>query len=271
MILRPFCSEVIKEAWCRGLFYGTEHYQPMVEAADELLRLHEDDPNAWPRDEVWDVWAELSWRWCEEMKETRRDILREMQDDNPTIERLRCFFLARDEEGRPRLSLPTTYDLRDPDGYFQRDILPRRQREVTRALWQLAHKQRPTGQGGGRAGDVDQDGHHAGDVKKPKALPTGSGLLGAPLSAKEAGRSLDQRPRDPATQRYVCWEANTHLGCKKTSCSHAHVDIGKPTTLDYTIRMQLNRRHGHKLESKVSATSSIVRFVIKKRRRRRRP
>ena len=47
-----------REAWCRGLFYGTEHYQPIVEAADELLRLHEDDPNAWPRDEVWDVWAE---------------------------------------------------------------------------------------------------------------------------------------------------------------------------------------------------------------------
>ena len=90
-----------REAWCRGLFYGTEHYQPLVDAADELLRLHEDDPNAWPRDEVWDVWAELSWRWCEEMRETRRSILREMQDDNPTIERLRFYCLARDEEGRP--------------------------------------------------------------------------------------------------------------------------------------------------------------------------
>ena len=86
------------------------------------------------------------------------------------------------------------------------------------------------------------------------------GLLGAPLGAKEAWRSIDQRPRDPTSQEYVCWEANTHLGCKRDACAHAHCDIGEPSTLDYTVRMQLNRRHGHKLEPRLFADEQCDRL-----------
>ena len=86
------------------------------------------------------------------------------------------------------------------------------------------------------------------------------GLLGAPLGAKEAWRSIDQRPRDPTSQEYVCWEANTHLGCKRDACADAHCDIGEPSTLDYTVRMQLNRRHGHKLEPRLFADEQCDRL-----------
>ena len=49
---------------------------------------------------------------------------------------------------------------------------------------------------------------------------------------------FDRRPRDPTASKYICWEDSSHLGCIKPSCSHAHADIGKPSTLDYTIMMQ---------------------------------
>ena len=121
-----------------------------------------------------------------------------MKEESPTFERIRFFATAPGDDGEPCLKLPRTFFLEDSKEYFQTDILPRRNRMLSRACWQVALKKQPTGNlEGGKAGEAPE----ASD--SPPGAETGKGgdvspkpLLGPQLSSKEAARALDHRPKE---------------------------------------------------------------------------
>ena len=53
------------------------------------------------------MWAERWLRWTEERRELDRDLRRDMREASPMIEALRFLSLARNDNGEPRLRLPT--------------------------------------------------------------------------------------------------------------------------------------------------------------------
>ena len=62
-------------------------------------------------------------------------MLRELREEAPSYERIRFFLTAPGADGTPWLRLPRTFDLEDPDEYFQRDVMGRQTRALNRACW----------------------------------------------------------------------------------------------------------------------------------------
>ncbi|CAE7435441.1 unnamed protein product [Symbiodinium sp. CCMP2592] len=210
---------------------------------------------AWPASAVYGAWEELWARFCEEARELDRRIRRAMQDETPTFARLKFFALSPGPDGQPWLQLPGTFRLDDDTQYFCTDMLPRMQRQLSRACW--AGAQKKSSAGGRAAGEGDNTeartepgaplpskGGRAGGEAADKAAPPK--LLGPSLTPKEAARSLDHRPKDQQGQ-YLCWDFLTHRGCNKgNGCPHSHKAAPKWTMLDYTVQLQLLRRGGLK-------------------------
>lgn len=180
------------------------------QAAAHLLRLGEEHAHAWPLSAVISTWEELWSRFVEELRVLDRQARREMQEEAPSFDRLRFFATAPGGDGEPWLRLPQTFNLQDPAEYFQVDILPRQQRMLDRACWSLALRKGGALQGA-RAGEEPTEatppaGVPAGRVGQQakdsrEAAPQ---LLGTPLTSKEVSRSMDHRPKDPKTGKFLC-------------------------------------------------------------------
>lgn len=232
-----------------------------------FFRLGEQHGYAWPASAVYGAWEELWARFCEEARELDRRVRRAMQDETPTFARLKVFALSPGPDGQPWLQLPGTFRLDDETQYFCTDMLPRMQRQLSRACWAGAQK-RGAGGGGRAAGGGEQAEARTepGDAPAPPRggragsdAAGGAGppkLLGPGLTPKEASRSLDHRPKDQQGQ-YLCWDYLGHRGCNKGSaCPHSHKAIPKWTSLDYTVQLQLLRRGG--LRNSKAKTSEEV-------------
>ena len=89
-------------------------------------------------------------RYIEELKDLDRELRRAMKEESPTFERIRFFVAAPGEDGEPWLRLPRTFFLEDSREYFQTDIIPRHNRLLSRACWQVALDHRPKEKKGAR-------------------------------------------------------------------------------------------------------------------------
>ena len=69
--------DALSMSWALACFFGEEWYAQWVEAASYLLKLSEQHEYAWPADAIFGVRAELWNRWCEELREIDRRVLRE--------------------------------------------------------------------------------------------------------------------------------------------------------------------------------------------------
>lgn len=87
--------DALRMSWALACFYGEEWYAYRESAANYPLRLGETHGYAWPQDVIFGVWAELWSRWCKELRDLDRRVLREMRDNAPTFERIRFFVTAR--------------------------------------------------------------------------------------------------------------------------------------------------------------------------------
>eukprot|EP00959_Pyramimonas_sp_CCMP1952_P362973 7600900-Pyramimonas_sp.AAC.1 len=94
------------------------------------------------------------------------------------------------------------------------DIMVRHHNKLARSQWQAAFRSsavsppqpihpRP-GPKAGKAGSGSPDA--AGSAGRAAGGRGGAGLLGRALSRKEYGRSLDHRPKSPASGRIICWD-----------------------------------------------------------------
>ena len=259
--LAQWYRNALRQAWALSCVMGTEHYGAIESAATHLLKLGEEHSYIWPASEVFNVWEELWARFLEEIRELDRQLRRAMKEDAPTFERIRFFATAPGPDGEPWLKLPRTFFLEDPDEYFQTDVVPRQNRMLSRACWSVAHRRGSAGPGL-RAGADDQlledpkfdkaGGTEAESRPDPKV---GKGakatvkempkLMGPSLTAKEGARSLDHRPKDKKSGKYICWDHLTHRGCHLQNCPHFHLkDVPKFDTMDWSIQLQLLRRGG---------------------------
>ena len=88
--------------------------------------------------------------------------------------------------------------------------------------------------------DKEADGYAGGSMKS--AYPAGKRL-----TQGEASRSVEHAPKDPKTNKPICWDAATHMGCTRgDKCQHAHEPLPGLAKLDYTVAMQVIRRGGLK-------------------------
>ncbi|CAE7766394.1 rnf213a [Symbiodinium sp. CCMP2592] len=253
--LTSWFRAALRQSWAFACLFGEEYYPVLEKAASHLLRLGEQHGYAWSASAVYGAWEELWARFCEEARELDRRIRRAMQDETPTFARLKFFALSPGPDGQPWLQLPGTFRLDDDTQYFCTDMLPRMQRQLSRACWAGAQKKGNTGGRAAGEGDATEartepgvppppKGGRAGGEAADKAAPPK--LLGPSLTPKEAARSLDHRPKDQQGQ-YLCWDFLTHRGCNKgNGCPHSHKAAPKWTTLDYTVQLQLLRRGGLK-------------------------
>ena len=227
--LSGWYRNAIRQAWALACTLGAEYYSSWEGAAAQLLKLGEEFAHAWPLQSVIGVWEELWARFVEELRSIDRQARREMQDENPSFDRLRFFATSPGSNGEPWLRLPQTFDLQASEEYFQTDIVPRQQRLLDRACWNMAF--RKPALHGGRAGGEDEKraspagasraGGGKGSGNSAPSSDTGQ-LLGSPLTSKEVSRSMDHRPKDKAG-KYLCWDHFSHRKCPKgKECPHSH-------------------------------------------------
>ena len=256
MTLNAWYRNALREAWAIACVYGTEHYASLEQAATFLLKLGEEHAYMWPAHAIFSVWEELWSRYVEELKDLDRELRRAMKEESPTFERIRFFVTAPGEDGEPWLRLPRTFFLEDPLEYFQTDVLPRHNRLLSRACWQVALKKTPGGIGtlhGGKAGEGPEACDSRPGPKPGKVDTQSKPFIGPPLTNKEAARALDHRPKEKMGARYLCWDHMCHKGCARPgTCPHAHGTAPKWESLDWAVQMQLIRRGG--LRSKARLT-----------------
>ena len=103
-----------------------------------------------------------SWRmFCE--------LWRRRPGERPCLQEIRFYALLPGPDGQAWLSLPTTFDVTNPEGWFKTELEPRIARKQDRTLWRLTWEGgRPRGQGpaagaGGGAPGVEKD-------QKPRLL-----------------------------------------------------------------------------------------------------
>ena len=185
---------------------------------------------------------------------TVQHLLRELSS-GATLEQIRFYCAAPDAAGAPMLQLPKVYRLEDPTEYFTTNIKARHERLLTRSAWTTAFKQIPDGEGGGGGGGFGGGGKNAkraGETESPQYPPRPS-LIGTPMKKEKVTRSLTHRPKSPGGT-YLCWDHGSWHGCsrKGEACAHSHKAFPKADALDYTIRMQANRRGGLKSQQKLT-------------------
>ena len=227
-----------------GSCYGTEHIQERLDCLQALKEAHEEDEHAFPAAYCIELFEELVAAWCEELRESRRKLCSLLGTENPRLEDLKLLALAPGADGQANFQFPSIWDLGDPNGYYQTVVVPRQQRQMSRLLHKQLHdhnlKQKKTAGPAedeeprtGRAPklnlkDKEADGYAGGSMKS--AYPAGKRL-----TQGEASRSVEHAPKDPKTNKPICWYAATHMGCTRgDKCQHAHEPLPGLAKLDYT-------------------------------------
>ena len=240
-----------------GSCYGTEHMQERNECLQAIKEAHEEDEHAFPASYCIELFEELTAVWCEEVRESRRKLCALLGTENPRLEDLKLLALAPGPSGAANFQFPRVWDLSDPEGYYQKVVIPRQERQMSRLLHKQLHdhnlKQKKTA---GPAEDATDAGDENKTGKAPRLNlkntehPSASKAAypaGKRLPQQEASRSVEHAPRDAKMNRPICWDAATHMGCAKgAKCPHAHEPLPGLAKLDYTVAMQVIRRGGLK-------------------------
>ena len=252
-------SRVKRQTDIWALVYGAEWRGVREHAAEVLGEWHQGSPHKWPIQIICEVWKEIHWRFVEELKNELRKIKKLSGRESLTLQDLKFYALMPDEEGRPALTLPRTFDLHHPDGWFVTEVLPRIERRQERMLWKMiwegSAKQRSSGHPNTAGG-----GESAGAQMNREEKPTLKNLWGPKLTPEEVNKAKERAPAH-REGKLLCWGNITHLGCSQTGCQRSHEPLrGLFEALDPAVQMQLLRRGGLKrmrLETKDSVWEKI--------------
>jgi len=125
--------------WVHTLVYGEEHWEERATALDTLVRLHEDKPRKYSPSYIRDAWEELNSRWWEELKWKVKETLRLTGKTHPRRDDFLFAALTPTASGDAMCQTPYTFDLEDPDGYYQTVILARLESLAEKSYWDGAH------------------------------------------------------------------------------------------------------------------------------------
>lgn len=233
--IEEWCARARRQNQVWKLVYGEEWSDVREHAVETLAIWHQETPHKWPLQVVMDTWEELHWRFLEEIKELVRQIKKQAKRESLTLQELRFYALLPGPDGTAWLSLPRTFDLMNPEGWFKTELEPRIERKQERTLWRLTWdggKRERAPQAGGVSGDKDKE--------RGKAVA----LIGPKLTTEEVTRARDRAPVDKSGV-LLCWSNLTHQGCQLASCQRSHEPLrGQFEQLDPAVRMQLLRRGG---------------------------
>jgi hypothetical protein len=143
MTLNNWFRCAIRQCWALSCVYGEQHLPQWEKAASKLLDLAETDQHQWPPVVIMDLWEELWARYIQELRDLDIRLVRDMNEVNPTFDRIAFFATTPGLDHQPWLRLPGTFDLEDPDEFFQTDVVPRRMRIRERLIWDLTNKDKP--------------------------------------------------------------------------------------------------------------------------------
>ena len=123
-----------------ALAYGLEHEGPIERFRTYLVGLYEQDDHQFPFTWIADVWEEMFWRQCDEMRQNVANLVKTLGKETVRKEEFIAAALVPNAEGRASLRIPNVWDFEDPEGYFRGTILPRLELKAQRAIWDSAHK-----------------------------------------------------------------------------------------------------------------------------------
>ena len=123
------------EIW--KLVYGAEWGEVREFALTTLVQWHHGSPHQWPLNVIMDVWEELHWRFFEELKEVLRALKKEAKRETLSLQEIRFYALLPGPDGQAWLTLPSTFDVTNPEGWFKTELEPRIARKQDRTLWRL--------------------------------------------------------------------------------------------------------------------------------------
>eukprot|EP00435_Cladocopium_sp_Y103_P056630 s604_g19.t1 len=244
------------DTWC--LCYGEEWRAVKLNAMDKLSTWHLASPHRCPLTVIIDLWEELHWRLYEEVRELLRLLKREAGRETMTLQEIKFHALLPGPDGRAWLRMPSTFDIEEPTGWFQTEVIPRIDRKQERLLWNLTWQ-------GNRKGPMQKEGAggvHAsgGDGAVESDRLSVKNLWGPKLTAEETARAKDRAPTDKGGV-LLCWGHLTRVGCDTPLCQRSHEGLrGTFESLDECVRMQLLRRGGLKRmkpETKESVAAKI--------------
>lgn len=234
-----------------GSVLGLEHKAGRLKALEQIEQAHEADPEAWPEAYCYSLWEELKAAWVEELRESRRRLCKLINCEQPRKEDLRFVALAPGSG----FTFPTTFDLDEPNGYYQRVCVPRQQRAIKSIIFgQLHHKRQAPPKVGESNPDTNPAQDEGGESRigkgkngkgdNPKTA-TKAYPAGKRLRPKEAADSVRHGPKTKEGKP-ICWDSACHSGCQREACTHAHVPINATRGLHWTVVAQLTRRGGLK-------------------------
>ena len=225
------------EVW--SLVCGAEWKPVRTHALDLLLEWHQAEPHKWPLTVVAEIWEELHWRFFEELKEILRQLKREANRETMSLPDIKFYALLPNASGQAWLELPRTFDIKNPNGWFMTEVLPRIERRQARMLWRLTWE-------GSRASKPQGQAHAGGDRPDHGDRPSLKNLWGPKLTTAEVNTAKERAPLDKDGV-LLCWGNLTHMGCANQACQRSHAALqGKFEALDPCAQMQLLRRGGIK-------------------------
>ena len=130
------------------------------------------------------AWEQLWWRWLEEVKHRVRTLLRTVGREQCKKDEFALYALTPSpDDGAALFLFPQTFDLGDPDGYFQSVQVARRTTQARRLWWAGANKQQLRGpRAGGEEPSPTPAGAqelHAGAGEKPPPSDPALRMVGA--------------------------------------------------------------------------------------------
>eukprot|EP00971_Amphidinium_carterae_P351827 6492298-Amphidinium_carterae.1 len=251
-----------REALAFSLVYGSPWREQMCQALDQLEHLHEGQPSMWPCDQIYSLWEELMWRLMEEMREMRRQMLKEAGREHMTKEEIVQFCLLPDCDGHLWWKVPLAFMLDHPRGWFMVQVLPRVMRKHERVLWGLTWQPPKQSAGHGARAGGEKPNQNPSDSRNgtQRSGATGGASTdssfpaGKPLGPQEQKLAAEHAPKD-REGRSLCWNNMCWSGCSKTSetCAKSHHPYhGALDSLHWCVQAQLIRRGGLRQGKKVA-------------------
>eukprot|EP00969_Alexandrium_andersonii_P102067 4505633-Alexandrium_andersonii.AAC.1 len=92
----------------------------MTQCLEALCAKHEGNDHKYTLEFLKGAWEEILWAWAEALREQVRECKRAAGKDRLRKEELAFVALAPRADGKAFFQFPTTFDLEDSEGYYQR-------------------------------------------------------------------------------------------------------------------------------------------------------
>ena len=177
--------------------YGSGHLPDRLLEIEDRWAHHIREPRKYTLPFIRNDWVDLNHRRIQEHREITNVLRFYAKAEGPTYDQLKSIGMTiGPSDGNTIYSKPCTFNLSDPSGYFQMEIIRNMNDGKELADWHHYHNT-----------STRNTGTRTGAVGDPATLP--SPPL-APVERRFAGSPSPQNTKG----KKLCWNFNTHAGCR---------------------------------------------------------